>query len=471
MKKLLNIFSVLLLSLSMYCGTVFADSTVTYEGGAEKFVFLPGSEQSDSDLFENFKNVLPGDVLSQTVRVENSTDSTLRVYMRAEAVDEAYRDFLSQLTLTVDCENTEIFNAPADQTAQLTENVLLGTIKGKGDVELTVKLQVPTDLGNEFMGTMGIVPWTFLVEEFLPIDGTITVTKQISIYEGDTIIPLEGTGLTYYVGLFTDAEGTKPYGTDYIKEITISEGAAGTAEFTHVPEGTYYVFETLEDGTVIKPNEHVDSVFPAFTSLLEGNGEQKVVFDPLLEISEADVVFNNVLDELPSGFYVDAEILITKTVMEDGEVVDVDDTFYAGLFTKKDGKYVLNDVIELEQNGTVSAKVLVETGEDPAPSQYWIFETDEDGKRVGGSSFGYKVSGEGSVKVSKDDPTAEIELVNTVKTQEEIESEAEAESEAAAQKQDSVKTGDSTPIMMYTILCLGALMVLFAAGAVRRRRG
>ena len=465
MKKLLNIFSVLLLSLSLFCGTALAASTVTYEGGAEKFVFLPGSEQSDTDLFENFKNVLPGDVLSQTIRVDNATDSTLRVYMRAEPVEEAHRDFLSQLTLTVDCEDTEIFNAPADQTALLTENVLLGTIKGKGSVELTANLQVPADLGNEFMGTMGIVPWTFFVEEFLPIDGTITVTKQVSIMDDGVLVPLEGSGLTYYVGLFTDAEGTKPYGTDHIKAITISEGAAGTAKFTHVPEGTYYVFETLEDGTIIHPDEHVDAVFPAFTSRLE-SAEQKVVFDPLLEVSQADVVFNNVLDELPSGFYIEAEILITKTVLdEDGEKMEADDTFYAGLFTKEDGKYVLNDVIELEQNDTVSTKVLAATGENPKPSKYWIFETDEDGKRVGGSGFDYKISGEGAVKVSKDELSAEIEIVNTLKTPEEIESESEAE------KQEGVKTGDSTPVMMYMMLCMGALLMMCAMGVVRRRRG
>ena len=70
MKKIMSI----LLSLLVLCGMALAEeaasgASVTYEGRAEKFVFLPGSELSDSDLFENFKGVLPGDVLTQQIRV------------------------------------------------------------------------------------------------------------------------------------------------------------------------------------------------------------------------------------------------------------------------------------------------------------------------------------------------------------------------------------------------------------------
>lgn len=167
MKKLIAIL-VLLFLLS---GSALAASSVTYEGGAEKFVFLPGSQYSDSDLFENFKDVLPGDVLTQTVTVQNATSGKVRIYMRAEPVDEASRDFLSQLQLHVDCRDKAIFDAAASETAQLTENTLLGTFKKNGSTELIVTLTVPTDLGNEYMGAIGIVPWTFLVEE-IPEDDT-----------------------------------------------------------------------------------------------------------------------------------------------------------------------------------------------------------------------------------------------------------------------------------------------------------
>lgn len=170
MKKTLTICCALLLLISL-CAGALADGEVSYEGGAEKFVFLPGSVYSDSDLFENFKNVLPGDVLTQEIDVRNDTAGQVRIYMRAEPVSEADRAFLGQLRLTVEARSGEIFDAAASETAQLTENTLLGTFKAQGETELLVTLTVPADLGNEFMGKVGIVPWTFMVEE-IPEDDT-----------------------------------------------------------------------------------------------------------------------------------------------------------------------------------------------------------------------------------------------------------------------------------------------------------
>ena len=167
MKKILS----LLVAMLLVCSAAYAASSVTYEGGAEKFVFLPGSEYSDSDLFENFKGVMPGDILTQRIAVRNASDSQVRLYMRVDPVEEKYRDFLSRMNLQVSCKDEEIFDAAASETAQLTENTLLGTFKRAGSTELVVTLTVPVDLGNEFMGTMGVVPWTFLVEE-IPDDDT-----------------------------------------------------------------------------------------------------------------------------------------------------------------------------------------------------------------------------------------------------------------------------------------------------------
>ena len=57
MKCMFRICLALLLTL-LLCGSALAEANVNYEGGAEKFVFL-----SDNDLFDDFKGVLPGDVL------------------------------------------------------------------------------------------------------------------------------------------------------------------------------------------------------------------------------------------------------------------------------------------------------------------------------------------------------------------------------------------------------------------------
>ncbi len=168
MKK---VISILLALLVLTVGVAQAAPQVRYEGGAEEFIFLPGSAFSDSDLFEGFKGVMPGDVISQRITIRNTSDKEVRIFLRADPVEEKHRDFLSRMNLQVSTRDGQIFDAATSETGQLTENTLLGTFKQGGNTELMLTLTVPYDLGNDFMATMGIVPWTFLVEE-VPVDDT-----------------------------------------------------------------------------------------------------------------------------------------------------------------------------------------------------------------------------------------------------------------------------------------------------------
>lgn len=167
MKKLMILLVALLLTVS----AAVADPLVSYVGGAEKFIFAPGSAYSETDLFETFKGVLPGDVITLTIPVKNDSGKQVRLWMRVDPVEEQYVDFLEKLHIQVDCKDATIFDAAASETGQLTENYLLGTFKKNGATELVVTLTVPIDLGNEYMGTLGVVPWTFLAEE-IPEDDT-----------------------------------------------------------------------------------------------------------------------------------------------------------------------------------------------------------------------------------------------------------------------------------------------------------
>ena len=177
MKKLFTLLTALLLILTMSFTTFAADANVTYSGDAGEFVFAPGSEYSLTDLFPNFKDVMPGDSISQKITVRNlaSNKVKVKIYMRSLGAHEdgVSPDFLSQMHLRVKKSNDNtmpyMFDAAADETAQLTDWVCLGTLYSGGEVNLDVILDVPVEMDNNYAKKVGYLDWEFMIEEF-PIE-------------------------------------------------------------------------------------------------------------------------------------------------------------------------------------------------------------------------------------------------------------------------------------------------------------
>lgn len=189
MKKTFRIISSLVLALMLLCSTAVSfatgSSSVTYKGKAKEFIFQPGSDYSVTDLFTNFKGVMPGDTLTQQINVRNEASKkvNVKIYIRAlgpaelennngeeivSADDSA--DFLKEMKLTVETDSDKkLFDAPADQTAGLTDWVCLGTFRSGADVDLNVNLEVPITMGNDYQERIGALDWQFMAEEF-PLD-------------------------------------------------------------------------------------------------------------------------------------------------------------------------------------------------------------------------------------------------------------------------------------------------------------
>lgn len=172
MKKIITLFVVCIIALSSVLPVYAADGKVTYSGNAGSFVFEPGSDHSLTDLFPNFKGVMPGDTLTQNITVKNDADNNVKVkiYVRSLGAHEDSVEFLSQLGLKVakseENEMAYMFDAAANETAQLTDWVCLGTLYSGGEVNLDVTLNVPTSLDNEFQSKIGYLDWEFMIEEF-----------------------------------------------------------------------------------------------------------------------------------------------------------------------------------------------------------------------------------------------------------------------------------------------------------------
>ena len=160
-----------------------ADASINFLG-EKGFEFQPGSEYTATDLFDNFKNVLPGDTVRQTITFTNSARDcdVANLYMRAVTHNEetnplsekaaetetvaTMSEFLSKLSMKVWNGEELIYEASPDQLDGLKNNVYLGSFRTGEKTTLTVELTVPADLGNEYMNRVGEVDWIFHAETY-----------------------------------------------------------------------------------------------------------------------------------------------------------------------------------------------------------------------------------------------------------------------------------------------------------------
>lgn len=195
MKKVITILLALVLVMALATTAFAAGSTVTYTGKTDLFEFEPGSVYTDTDLFENFKSVMPGDVRSEVVTVTNKYRGCdyVKIWMTALLHDgsgnpispkvleelkadgrkgelselEYMHDFLDQMTLTVKNGEKVIYQGKPSSLEKgfEGENVYLGEFKYNDSLKLNVELAVDIDMGNEYAHRIGEVDWVFVVEE------------------------------------------------------------------------------------------------------------------------------------------------------------------------------------------------------------------------------------------------------------------------------------------------------------------
>ena len=203
MRKLLSLAMILAALAALAVPALAADAVVSRKGN-DIVIETTGSGYTDTDLFDNFKNVMPGDERTEAITIKNNVTGYdyVKLYIRAVPHDEqgnpltysetyenedgkdqanaegerdgtvaTMADFLSKLSMDVYLVNADgtketIFSASPDKSAQLTDNVLLGTFAKGRSAKLEAVLTVPAELGNEYANRVGEVDWLFTVEGF-----------------------------------------------------------------------------------------------------------------------------------------------------------------------------------------------------------------------------------------------------------------------------------------------------------------
>ncbi|MGN0538202.1 MAG: hypothetical protein ACI4M3_09530 [Acutalibacteraceae bacterium] len=165
------------------------ESHVIYEGEAKRFVFVPQS----TDLFQNFKNVYPGDELSQTIVIDNNGTKNIRVYLRAEPVLPSDYALLDNMTLSIWKEGGVLTSAASvAKGGGLQDAVFLGNFSVGEQSTLEVHLNVTEEMNNTYQNQSGIVQWVFSVveeEEEPPVE-TGDTTFGVTVALGTATISL-----------------------------------------------------------------------------------------------------------------------------------------------------------------------------------------------------------------------------------------------------------------------------------------
>lgn len=184
MKNGIRRISTLLMALALVLSLsvpAFA-SSVTFEGKSQGFALDGHNQLTATDLFGNFKNLMPGDSVSETITIQNVARDCdyIKLYIRAvphgsgnglsgevaEIEDSvaSMQDFLSQLYMEVYQGSSRIYSGSPDELDGFRDNVYLGQYKKNQGTTLTVTLNVPADLDNEYAFRAGEVDWVFTVE-------------------------------------------------------------------------------------------------------------------------------------------------------------------------------------------------------------------------------------------------------------------------------------------------------------------
>ena len=174
------------------------DSNVTFQYGTDEFVVLP----EDKDLFQNFKDVMPGDSRDQTLTIKNENQNEVGIWVYALPADitdfsdvdgstaEHQKvlsdDLVDKLTITITKQSTgevlydgKLVGKDDPYNMQSPENALyLGQYSQGESEDLLLTLHVPAELDNYYDDAIAKIEWIFVCSYDVPDESSAPESSE-----------------------------------------------------------------------------------------------------------------------------------------------------------------------------------------------------------------------------------------------------------------------------------------------------
>ena len=289
-RKLLAVVAIfLVVALTVGLMTMFAAASddnpeVVYDHLQRRFEFrntepctLGSEERQYPDLFEDFKGMMPGDSITQTVTVGavNLSGGYAYISLRTEydngdltdSEREAYQKLISSpyVTLTVVCDGQVL------DRGTLEEGVVLGTFHNGDSVEVEITLSIDIRAGNELAGLQAGIGWVFRTDYYDLSD---------PVYPPVEVDP--GTHDAYIIG--TDEGLVRP-------ERQITRAEVATIFFRIMSEGSRAQnWSKVNPYYDVYPDDWYNNAISTLTRAGLVTGRPGNVFEPMANITRAELI-------------------------------------------------------------------------------------------------------------------------------------------------------------------------------------
>lgn len=136
--------------------------TLVYDGASKSFSYR---HVDGSDLFASFKDLVPGDRLTQRFAVQVvNLDRPTALYLRTD-YDTADAADLDAIELAVSASGANLSDGAIGSDHRLERDTKLASLVEDGSFQAEVTITVPTSVGNELADSSHRLRWVFTAQE------------------------------------------------------------------------------------------------------------------------------------------------------------------------------------------------------------------------------------------------------------------------------------------------------------------